>query len=178
MNSRNERDKKIAELETMFGNSLGFYLTDINRISVSRMTELRAVFRRQGLKYVVVKNKLACIALERCGKSDIMPYLKGPVGIVFANEDSTAPARIIRDFQKANKELLEVRAVYVEGALLDGAACARLADIPSREVLLSQLLSVLKAPVQKCAGALSAVLSTFVRTLEAVRVQKESAGNS
>ncbi len=177
MISRTERDKRIAELETMFGNSIGFYLTDINRISVAKMTGLRAMFRRQGLKYMVVKNKLAKIALERCGRSDVMPYLNGPIGIVFAGEDSTAPARIIRDFQRENKALLEVRAVYVEGALLEGAACARLADIPSREVLLSQLLSVLKAPVQKFAGSLSSILSTFARTLEAVRAQKETQQN-
>jgi len=175
MKNRVERSKKVDELESMFGGSIGFYLTDINRISVAKMTELRRQFRKQGLKYMVVKNKLARIALERCGKSDVMPYLKGPIGIVFAGDDSTAPARVIRDFQKDNKELLEVRAVYVEGALLEGAACAKLADIPSREVLLSQLLSVMKAPVQKLAGTLSSVISTFARTLEAVRAQKESA---
>jgi large subunit ribosomal protein L10 len=159
----------------MFGKSIGFYLTDINRIGVSKMTRLRAQFRKQGLKYMVVKNRLACIAAERCGKTDVLPFLKGPIGIVFANQDSTAPARIIRDFQKDNKELLEVRAVYVEGSLLDGSACAKLADIPSREVLLSQLLSVMKAPVQKFAGSLSSVISTFARTLDAVRAQKETA---
>jgi large subunit ribosomal protein L10 len=175
MISRSQRTQKIEELEAMFGSSIGFYLTDINRISVAKMTRLRTLFRKQGLKYVVVKNKLARIALERCGKSDVMPYLEGPIGIVFADHDSTAPARIIRDFQKDNKELLDVRAVYVEGSLLEGAACGKLADLPSREVLLSQLLSVMKAPVQKLAGTLSSVISTFARTLDAVRAQKETA---
>lgn len=173
MINRSERTKKIEVLEGMFGKAMGIYLTDINRISVARLTKLRAEFRKEGLQYVVVKNKLAKIAVERSGKSDIMPFLKGPVGIAFANTDSTAPARVIRNFQKDNKELLEVRAVYVEGSLLPGSACAQLADVPSREVLLATLLSVLKAPVQKFAGTLNAVSSKFVRTLDAVKQSKE-----
>jgi large subunit ribosomal protein L10 len=173
MINRSQRTKKIEDLEGLFGKALGIYLTDINRIGVARLTKLRADFRKHGLQYVVVKNKLAKIAIERCGKTDIIPYLKGPIGIAFSKGDSTAPARVIRDFQKDNKDLLEVRAVYVEGSLLPGSACGQLADIPSREVLLAQLLSVLKAPMQKFAGSLNAVLTKFVRTLDAVKVQKE-----
>jgi large subunit ribosomal protein L10 len=99
----------------MFGNALGIYLTDINRVDVRRMMQLRKQLRSEGYQYIVVKNKLAKIALDRCGKSDMMPYLKGPIGIVFANDEATGPARVLRDFQRDNKDLLEVRAVYVEG---------------------------------------------------------------
>ena len=176
MFSRSERNRKIETLEAMFGGAIGIYLTDINRIDVAKMTQLRAEFRKQGLQYLVVKNTLAKIALERSGRTDIMPFIEGPVGIAFANEEATAPARVIRDFQKANKELLEVKAMYVEGAVLPGSDCSRLADIPSREVLLSQLLGCLKAPMQKVAGGLNGILVKFAGTLEAVRAKKESEG--
>lgn len=173
MISRTERNKKIEVLESMFGSAIGIYLTDINKIDVAKMTQLRSDFRKEGLTYLVVKNKLAKIALERAGKTDIMPYMQGPIGIVFADEEATAPARVIRDFQKANKELLEVKAVFVEGTLLPGSECARLADIPSRDVLLSQMLGCLKAPMQKVASGLNGVLVKFVRTVDALKNKKE-----
>jgi large subunit ribosomal protein L10 len=174
MFTRIERTQKIEVLEKMFGSAIGIYLTDINRISVSRMTALRRAFRKNGLQYVVVKNKLAKIALERCGKPDIVPYLKGQMGVVFAQKEATAPARIIRDFQRDNKDLLGVLAVYVEGTLYDGAACNRLADVPSREVLLAQMLSCLQAPVQNVACALNNVMVKLAATVDAVRAQKEA----
>lgn len=176
MFSRSERNQKIETLERMFGSAIGIYLTDINRIDVEKMNQLRKDFRKEGLQYLVVKNKLAKIALERSGKSDMAPYLQGPIGIVFAEDEATVPARVIRDFQKQNKELLEVKAVYVEGALLPGSECDRLADIPSREVLLAQMLGCLKAPVQKMAGSLNGILVKFVGTLDAVKSKKESEG--
>ncbi len=174
MFTRAERNSKIETLEGMFGNALGIYLTDINRIDVGRMTRLRSELRKEGYQYLIVKNKLAKIALERCGKTDIAPYLQGPIGIVFANEEATGPARVLRDFQRSNKDLLEVKAVYVEGSLLPGSECSRLADIPSREVLLAQLLSCLQSPVQKIATSLSSIMGKFANALDQVREQKES----
>jgi large subunit ribosomal protein L10 len=174
MFTRAERNGKIEALEGMFGKALGIYLTDINRIDVGRITQLRRELRKEGFQYLVVKNKLAQIALERCGKTDIASFLQGPIGVVFADEDATAPARVLRDFQRDNKNLLEVKAIYVEGALLPGSECTRLADIPSREVLVAQLLSCLQSPVQKMATSLSGILSKFANALEQVRAQKES----
>jgi large subunit ribosomal protein L10 len=174
MFSRSERNRKIEVLQGMFGSALGIYLTDINRLNVKAMTRLRAEFRKQGLQYVVVKNNLAKIALERAGRTDILPYIDGPIGIVFATADSIAPARVIRDFHRDYRDLLEVKAVYVEGTVLPGSDVARLAMVPGRDVLLGQLLTCLKAPVQKVAGSLHAILSKFVRTVDAVRAKRET----
>jgi large subunit ribosomal protein L10 len=173
MFTREQRTKKIDMLQQEFSKAASIYLTGINKINVGKVTRLRTEFRKSGLKYIVVKNALAKIALKRLGREEIVPFFKGPIGVVISPSDPTAPARIIRDFHRENKDLLDVKVAYIEGKLIDGAQSDKLADIPSREVLLSQLLSCLKAPMTNLAGTLSGILSTFVGTLEAVKDKKE-----
>ena len=181
MSTKTERTKTIEVLEKEFKEAKGIYLTDINKIDVEKITKLRNEIRKKGMKYLVVKNTLARIALERCGKKELTPFLKGQVGVVVAGgQESMAPARIIRDFQKEcakqNKELelLSVKVAYIDGTTFSGKETARLADIPPRDVLLSQLLGVLQAPMAKIAATLNSVLTTFAGTLDAVRRKKES----
>ncbi len=179
MATRTQRTQSIEILEKEFRDAKGIYLTNINRIDVEKITKLRNEIRKKGMKYIVVKNTLARIALERCGKKELTPFLKGQIGVVVAQNESMAPAKIIRDFQKEFgkdnlKNILEVKIAYVDGATFGGQDTARLADIPSREVLLSQLLGVLQAPMTKFAGTLLGVLTTFAGTVDAVRKKKES----
>ncbi|HAJ80047.1 MAG TPA: 50S ribosomal protein L10 [Fibrobacteres bacterium] len=174
MSTRTERTQTIDTLEKAFNSASGIYLTDINRISVEKISRLRVNFRKKDIRYVVVKNTLAKIACERCGKKDLVPYLKGSVGIALANNESMAPAKIIKDFQKENKDLLAVKIASVDGTVFSGTDALKLADIPPREVLLAQLLGCLQAPVANMAGALNAVLVKFAGTLEGLKNLKES----
>jgi large subunit ribosomal protein L10 len=96
------------------------------------------------------------------------------VGIALADNESMAPAKIIRDFQKENKDLLAVKIASVDGTVFSGTDALKLADIPPREVLLAQLLGCLQAPVANMAGALNAVLVKFAGTLEGLKNLKES----
>jgi large subunit ribosomal protein L10 len=179
MSTKTERTQSIEVLEKEFKDAKGIYLTNINRIDVEKITKLRNEIRKKGMKYIVVKNTLARIALERCGKKELTPFLTGQVGVVVSQNESMAPAKIIKDFQKEYakdnlKNILQVKIAYVDGATFSGEQTARLADIPPREVLLSQLLGVLQAPVSKFAGTLNGVLTTFAQTVEAVKQKKES----
>jgi large subunit ribosomal protein L10 len=174
MSTRSERTQAIEELEKQFSQAGGIYLTDINRISVEKMTKLRVNFRKKGVRYVVVKNTLAKIACERSGKKDIIPYLKGTVGIALAGSDSMVPAKIIKDFQKENKDLLAVKIACVDGTVFGAQDTLKLADIPPREVLLAQLLGCLEAPVANMAGSLNALLIKFAATVEGLKNKKES----
>jgi len=174
MSTRTERNEAIAVLENEFQQSQGIYLTDINKIDVEKISRLRVNFRKRGIKYIVVKNTLAKIACERSGKIELVPYLKGPVGVALARQESMVPAKIIKDFQKESKDLLAVKVAYVDGTLFNGDDAVKLADIPSREVLLSQLLGCLQAPLANLAGSLSGILVKFAGTLEGLKVQKES----
>lgn len=173
MFTREERNQILERLENEFSQATGIYLTDIDKINVNKISQLRSEFRKNGLTYIVVKNTLARIAAERTGKGEIASFLKGPTGVVIAKGEPTAPAKIIRDFRKENKDMLAIKASFVEGTLFSAEQTERLADIPSRDVLLSQLLSVLQAPVANLAGALNGILTKFVGTLEAVKNKKE-----
>ena len=174
MFNKTERTAQIENLQKEFGGAKGIFLTDFNKIDVEKMTELRNDLRKSGVKYIVVKNTLARIAMERSGMTELSAHLKGPVGVAVAMNDAVAPAKVIREFRKKYKDLLEVKVAYVDGSLFNADDAMKLADLPSREVLLSQLLSCLKAPMTNFAGSLSGILTKFVGTLEAVKNQKES----
>jgi len=174
MSTRTERTQAIETLEKEISQSSGIYLTDINKISVDKITKLRVNFRKKGIRYVVVKNTLAKIACERSGKKDLIPHLKGAVGVALAQQESMAPAKIIKDFQKENKDLLAVKIACVDGTFFSGQDALKLADIPSREVLLAQLLGCLQAPVANMAGSLNGILIKLAGTMEGLKNQKES----
>jgi large subunit ribosomal protein L10 len=174
MSTKQERTKAIELLENEFRQAGGIYLTDINRINVEKVTKLRVNFRKKGIRYLVVKNTLAKIACERCGKKDLIPYLKGTVGVAFSKSEPLSPAKIIKDFQKENKDLLEIKVAFIDGTVYGMKDALRLADIPPREVLLAQFLGCLQAPMANLAGTLNGVLVKFAGTLESLKNQKES----
>ena len=171
-----ERNESISVLEDVFSDATGIYLTDFTGIDVGKITELRRNLRDGGSKYIVVKNKLAQIALERTGKGQLNEYLKGPVGVAVTSDDATSPARVIKSFNKDYKDALGLKVAYVDGTVFQAEEAGRLSDLPSREVLLSQFLSCLNAPVTNFAGVLNGILLKFVGTLEAVRTKKEESG--
>ncbi len=174
MSTRNERNEAITTLEKELTGATGIYMTDFNKINVEKITKFRADIRHSGGKYLVIKNTIARIAFERSGFSELIPYIKGPIGIAVTKEDAIGQAKVIKDFKKSNKELLEVKIAYVDGTLFNAEQTARLANLPSKEVLLSQLLSCLNAPMAHFVGSLNGIFTKFVGVLEAVKNKKES----
>jgi large subunit ribosomal protein L10 len=175
MSTKAERTADIEFLENEFQEASGIFLADNDKINVEKVTKLRSELRKNGIKFIVVKNTLAKIACSRVGKDDLIPHFKGPTAVAITRNEGTAPAKIIRDFQKENKDLLGLKIAYVDGSIFKGDDAIKLADIPSREVLLSQLLGCLQAPMGKFAGVLNSFLSKFVGTLNALKEKKEQA---
>ena len=165
MSTREERTAVIEELEKDFKEASGIFLADNHKINVEKITRLRTDFRKAGVRYVVVKNKLAQTAAKRIGREELVAHFTGPTGMAITTGDGTAPAKIIRDFQKENKELL---------GLFSAEDAMRLADLPSREALLSQLLGCLEAPMGKLVGSLSGVFTKLTGTLTALKDKKAS----
>jgi large subunit ribosomal protein L10 len=174
MANRIERTAVIDELEKEFKEAKGIFIADNHKINVEKVTALRSTFRKSGIRYIVVKNTLAQTAAKRIGREELIPFFKGPTGVAIAKHEGTAPAKIIRDFQKENKDLFQLKAACVDGAVFSATDALRLADLPSREVLLAQLLGCLQAPMGKLAGSLSGILGKFVGTLNAVKDKKAS----
>lgn len=151
-----EKEKLVADLsEKLSGNSCSI-VTDYRGLTVTQVTELRKSLREAGIEFSVLKNTMLRRATASAELSELDQYLTGPTAIAFSKDDVVAPAKILTEFAKKNDQL-EVKGGIVEGKVVDFAQIKALADLPSREGLLSMLLSVLQAPVRNFALAVKAV---------------------
>jgi large subunit ribosomal protein L10 len=147
---------KVLEIKEKMEKAQGMVFAQYQGLTVEEDTELRKKLRDAGIEYKVYKNTLATLAAKELGLDGITTYLEGPVSVAFGYEDATAPARILNDFAKTHKKL-ELKAGIVEGTVYDAKGVQTLATIPSREVLIAQLLGSFKAPLSKLAYLLNAI---------------------
>lgn len=147
---------QVQEITEKFQNAASVVVVDYRGLNVAQVTELRKQLREAGVEFKVYKNTLTRRATEAVGLEGINDVLVGPNAIAFSNEDVVAPAKIINEFAKKN-EALEIKAGIIEGAISSVEDVKALAELPSREGLLSMLLSVLQAPVRNFALATKAV---------------------
>ena len=147
---------QVEEIAEKFKAAASVVVVDYRGLTVGQATELRKQLREAGVEFKVYKNTLSRRAAEAAGLEGINEFLTGPNAIAFSNEDVVAPAKIINDFAKKN-EALEIKAGIIEGNVSTVEDVKALAELPSREGLLSMLLSVLQAPVRNFALATKAV---------------------
>ena len=168
-------DKKVvvAEVNAVAAHALSVVGAENRGLTVTQMTDLRAKARKDGVYLRVVKNTLARKAVAGTPFECIAPALKGPVVLAFSKDDPGAAARIVKAFAKDNDKLVTTL-VSLGGLLLKPADIERVASMPTRAQALSQLLGVLKAPIQKFVGTLAAPNTKLVRTLAAVLEAKKA----
>jgi len=135
----------------------GIYLADFSGMSVEKLSLLRKRCREQQVQFRVIKNTLLKRAFNDRGITELDPFLEGPTGLVFSPGNEMSPAKILADFAREH-ERPRIKAAVVDGRLFDDKAIAVLATLPSREVLLSQLLSTFIAPMTQFLGAIDATL--------------------
>ncbi len=169
-------DKKaiVTEVAEIASAAVSVVVAHYRGLSVTDMTKLRAQARDSGVYLRVVRNTLAKRALEGTDFECIKDELLGPVILAFSKTEPSAAARLVHNFAKEN-ERLEVRALSLGGTLLPAAQLSVVATLPTYDEAIARLMSVMLAPVTKLAQTLSAVPSTLVRTLVAVKEQKEAA---
>lgn len=163
----------VADLTARLKASSTAVLADYRGMTVGQMRDLRTKLRGGGIEMVVVKNTLARRAAKAAGYEPLGAELVGPIAMLFAVDDVSAPARILNDYIKANRKMV-IKAGLLEGQIIKADAVTELADLPSREILLSRLLGAMQAPLGNLASVLQAPITKFARTLDAVRSQKES----
>ncbi len=147
---------QVQEIADKFKNASSVVVVDYRGLSVAQVTELRKQLREAGVEFKVYKNTLTRRAVEEVGLEGLNEYLTGPNAIAFSTEDVVAPAKILNNFAKEN-DALEIKAGVIEGNVATVEEVKALADLPSREGLLSMLLSVLQAPIRNFALATKAV---------------------
>ncbi|RUT27845.1 50S ribosomal protein L10 [Paenibacillus zeisoli] len=131
-------------------------VADYRGLNVSQVTELRKQLREAGIEFQVLKNSLVRRATAAAELTELDEVLAGPTAIAFSTNDAVAPAKILNDFAKKN-DALKIKGGVVEGRVVGVDQIKALAELPSREGLLSMLLSVLQAPVRNFALAVKAV---------------------
>ena len=159
-----QKTELINELTQKFQNSSGIYFTRYTGMNVAKVTELRRKFRENEVSYFISKNTLTKIAANNAGYEDkLKDWLNGQIGIAYTSGDSVAPARVIRNFEKENKNAtLEVIGLVYEGEILSAEKYKELADLPSRDELLAKFAGTINQPMSKLAGTLSGALSKFI----------------
>lgn len=157
MNNAIELKKQIVvEIADKLKGSVSTVVVDYRGLNVAEVTELRKQLREAGVDFKVYKNTMTRRAAESVDLAGLSEVLTGPNAIAFSTEDVVAPAKIINDFAKKH-EALEIKAGVIEGNLATVEDIKALAELPSREGLLSMLLSVLQAPIRNLALAAKAV---------------------
>ena len=169
-----QKNEIINNLTEKFQNSSGIYFTKYTGMDVAQATAIRKMFRDSGVSFVVSKNTLSKIAANNAGfEGRLDNFFSGQVGIAYAETDPTAPARVIRDFEKNNDEMsLEVLGMVVEGEIYDSGKYKELASLPTREELLSSLVGTLNQPMASLVGTLNGCMSSFVRLVASLRDSK------
>jgi large subunit ribosomal protein L10 len=169
-------DKKaiVAEVNEIASNALSAVTAEYRSLSVVEMTQLRAKARENGVYLRVVRNTLTKRALEGTLFACLQDTLAGPLLIAFSQKELSAAARLIRDFSKTNEKLI-VKALAFDGQLLAANELDKLASLPTREEALATLMAAMKASVTKFVRTLAEPHAKFVRTVAAVRDQKQAA---
>ena len=164
----------VAEVAEVAGQAFSAVAAEYRGLTVEQMTTLRRKAREGGVYLRVVKNTLAKRAVKGTEFECISDGLTGPLVLAFSQQDPGGAARVVRDFAKEH-ELLQVRFVSVAGEMLPAGEIDRLASLPTREQALAMLMAVLKAPVEKLVRTLNEVPGKLVRTVAAIRDQKQQA---
>ena len=151
-----KKAQQVSEVAEQFKNATSVVVVDYLGITVEQATNLRTELRNAGVQFAVVKNGILSRAAKEAGLEGMDDIFKGPSAVAFSNDDVVAPAKILADFAK-KVEALEIKAGVVEGKVSSKEEIEALAKLPSREGLLSMLLSVLQAPVRNTALAFKAV---------------------
>jgi large subunit ribosomal protein L10 len=161
------KQKQVADLAEKLRRMRSAVLSDYRGLSVAQLEELRASLRAAGVDYLVLKNTLARRAGEEAGLSEFTPQLVGPTAIAISYEDISAPARLLIEYARSNRRTDMVRGGIAEGQVLSPGEVRQLADLPSREVLIAQLMAIIEAPVSQLLGLLDAPSRDLVGLLDA-----------
>ncbi|QIL46076.1 50S ribosomal protein L10 [Vagococcus coleopterorum] len=146
----------VEEVSAKFKEAASVIVVDYRGLTVEEVTNLRKQLRDANVEMKVIKNSILSRAAEAAGLEGMGEVFTGPTAVAFSNEDVVAPAKIMNDFSK-DAEALEIKGGVIEGSVSSVEDIKALASLPSREGMLSMLLSVLQAPVRNVAYAINAV---------------------
>ena len=149
-----EKQKVVNEIKEKLEKASSVVLVDARGLTVEQDTKMRKALREAGVDYKVYKNTMMNFAFKGTQFEGLSEYLEGPSAMAYSTEDATAPARVLAQFAKT-ADKLEIKAGVVEGTVYDAKGMAAIANIPSRDVLISKLLGSLQSPITNFARVMN-----------------------
>jgi large subunit ribosomal protein L10 len=165
-----QKIERVAELKEQIEGSAALLLAEYRGLTVSEITELRASLRDGGARFAVIKNTLMRRALEQTDAAGLGTLVDGPSAVAFVREDPVAAAKSVTSAAKKFPSLV-LKGGFVEGRVLSADEAKALADLESREVMLSKLAGMMKGEMSRAAAAFQAAQARFLSLLEAFKAK-------
>ncbi|UCD64323.1 MAG: 50S ribosomal protein L10 [Candidatus Zixiibacteriota bacterium] len=159
-------------MKRLFESYGSFFVTDYQGLNVADMTTLRRNLRGSNVKYLIAKNTLLKLAAKEAGVTGVDEHFVGPTAVAFTSDDPAAAAKVLYDSFKA-RELPRVKVFVVDQRVYGATDIRRLADLPPREVLLSQLVAAVESPLTALVGSLDGFFRELVGSLDALTEKRK-----
>lgn len=173
--ARPHKVEQVDEITDRLKRARVAVLTDYRGLTVAQLQDLRSRLRGADVEYRVVKNTLARRAADAAGVKAFESELKGPVAIAFGYDDLSVPARLINEFVRTTRLKLDITGGLVEGRVFSADQVKQLADLPSREALIAQLMGTLQSPVGQLVGIMQTPVQQLIGVLNAYKTKLEAA---
>ena len=170
---RERKEEIIKRIEEFLSGCPIAVITDYRGMTVPEMNQLRHRLKDSQIEYHVVKNTLASLAAERAGKEELKRFLQGPTAIAFGYGEITELARILAEYIRSSKAPLSIKGGVLDRKVLSPEEVAHLSSLPPKEVLISQLMQQMQAPILSLLTVLSANLRGIIAVLAARKQRLE-----
>lgn len=174
---RQEKADKVARIKELFESSGAYFITDYQGLNVADLTVLRKNLRENNVRYLVAKNTLFRMAAKDAGEDRLNEYFQGPTAVAFAADDPSVAARILHDSHKKT-DLPKFKVFVIEGQIHQADEVKVLAELPPRDILLSQVVAAVEAPFTELIGSLDGFFRELVGVVDALADKKKSEGGA
>lgn len=171
---REYKVQAVDELADTLSRSVIAIVTENRGVSANSVTQLRRQLRETGVEYRVIKNTLMIFAADKAKKPGIKPMLEGPTAVAFGFKSEVTPAKVLADFIRTSGARLKIKGAVLGSRILDAREVAFLTTLPTREILLADLLGKMKSPMAATVFVLGSPLRGLVGVLQARGRQLES----
>ncbi len=171
---KQEKLDTVAELKEAFAEAGSFFVTDYQGLNVADISALRRNLRKGNVRFIVAKNTLFRIAAREAGMPALDEHFAGPTAVAFAMKDASVAAKILNDSFK-EKQLPKIKTFVLDRQVHGPADVQALANLPSREVLLSMLVAAVESPLTSLVSSVEAVITELARTIDALAEKQKGA---
>ena len=167
----NKNLKEVKSLTEKLDKANAIYFTDYLGLDVVSITKLRKEFVSKDVEFTIAKNTLIKLAAKDVGIDGLDEFLSGPTAIALSYNDPTGPAKVIKSFLK-DFDKPSVKGMILDGQIFQAEEFEKIANLPTREQLLSQLVGMLNSPMSKLSSTLGSPLSGLLGTLKQLNSKK------